>query len=195
MEDFFRDRALLRWDGMHLVLALTAIEAKIHEGLHSVEAVSDVVIGGRADVLEIGATIHWKGMSSRIQIELKEFRLRARRLGLRLGRIRLLRGVRVPRSLVEKLLTKYGRGKVRVFQGRGIVVVDLRKQLPPELELRLLSLQVTGRELHLWLGPGSLMDLPRHGKESGKLPAESPPRLQSRHRDAGSEKIDGQQRG
>ena len=163
MGDAFFDRALLRWDGIHLVLDIGAMELKVGQAIRSQEMISDIAVGGWADVLQLNATIHWKGMSSRVRLEIREIRLRSRRLGFRLGKLKVLQGVRVPRRLIENLLEKYGRGKLRVLPGHGIVVVDLREYLPPELDLRLLTLQVSGRKLHLWLGPGALLDLPARG--------------------------------
>lgn len=170
MAGVFDDSALLRWDGIHLVADLAALEFKVEEAVRSIEAVSDIRIDGYADVLALDATVHFKGLSSRVRIELKEIRLRARRLGFRLGKLKVLRGLRVPRSLVELILERVGRERIRVFKSQDIAVVDLRDYIPPEVDLRLLTLQVSGRHLHLWLGPGALIDLP-----SRKVPVRNLP--------------------
>lgn len=181
MADVLFDRALLRWDGMHLVLDLGSIETKIEEGIRPVEMVSDVTIGGWADVLQVNATIHWKGVSSRVRIEIREIRLRSRRLGFRLGKLKVLHGMRVPRRVIESLLERFGGSRLRVFSGHGIVVVDLREYLPPELDLRLLTLQVLGRSLHLWLGPGALLDLPDRGRKEEALLLEAKEKPENTH--------------
>jgi len=60
---------------------------------------------------------------------------------------------------------------VTVFPGQGIVVVDLRRWLPEELSLQVLTVQGTARTLSVWVGSGSLSDLPTRGPK--KLPADT----------------------
>lgn len=178
--DFF-DRALVRWDGFHVILDIGLLEAKAEAATRSVEMISDISIGGWADVLELNATVHWKNVSSRVRLEIREIRLKSRRVGFRLGKLKVLWGLRVPRRLIESVLERLGQERLRVLPGMGIVVVDLREYVPPELDLRLLTLQVTGRSLHLWMGPGVLRDIPgdagrgKHPRlEAGKIPKNLP---------------------
>ena len=69
-------------------------------------------------------------------------------------------------TTVEKLASPL----LRVFSGQGIVVVDLRRWLPDELVLDILTVQGTARTLHVWFGAGSLANLPGRGPRL--LPAE-----------------------
>jgi hypothetical protein len=86
-------------------------------------------------------------------------------------RLRALAGLPVPRTAVELALKAFDSSLLTVFSGQGIVVADLRKWLPEELTLEVLTVQGTTRSLHLWFGAGGLRDLP--GKGPRLLPAEA----------------------
>ncbi len=160
---------LVRWDGLHLVLHLPSVEALIRNLLQDVESLSDPRLSGGGDTIRLTATVRAKGLASRVVIELREVRVRMRRLGFRIGRLRVLRGVPVPRSLVESVLRRAAPDLVTVIRGSGIVVVDLRRWIPPELDLKVVALQVVGGRAHLWLGPGSMAVWP-----GGRRPALEP---------------------
>ena len=66
----------------------------------------------------------------------------------------------VPRGVLEILVRELAGDLVTVFRGSGILVVDLREWLPAELDLTVLTVQAMAAGLHLWLGPGSLRDVP-----------------------------------
>ena len=151
---------LVRWDGAHVVLNLGMVEEHLRHLLRPAEQLQDMRLNGLGNAVRIDATVVWKGLRARVGIELGEIRLKHRRLGLRLRRVRALGGVRVPRRAVEALLSRIDPGLVRVVQGQGIVIVDLDRWIPPELSLSVLTVQATERSLHLWLGPGDLRDLP-----------------------------------
>jgi len=174
MREFLEEQALLQWDGFHLAMNLGVLERKIQEALLGINMVSDVHLSGWADVVLLEATLHWKGLSTRVRIEIREIRLRFRRLGFRLGKMKILGGMRIPRSAIESIVEKAGGEFVRVFRGAGIVVVDLRDKIPPELELRLLTIQVSQRKLEIWLGPGLLHDIPAKHVSSGQLSSLEP---------------------
>jgi hypothetical protein len=151
---------LLRWDGMHLVLALSLVEERLNAYLADHPQLEQVRLEGAHDALRLTATVVWKGRRARVGLDLSEIRLRHRRLGFRLRRVRLLGGVPVPRAAVEALLESLRSPLLRVLRGHGIVVLDLGRWLPPELTLRVLTVQCTSSYLHLWLGPGELCDVP-----------------------------------
>jgi hypothetical protein len=152
---------LARWDGIHLVLDLPAVEAWLRRLLEGSESLSDLRLGGAGDTLTVRGTVRVKGVTSRVETDLREVRIRARRLGFRIGRMRVMAGLRVPRSLVEAALERVAPGMMTVVRGSGIVVLDLRRWIPPELDLRVVALQVLGDRVHLWFGPGSLTDWPQ----------------------------------
>lgn len=119
--------------------------------------------------MEASATAMWKGLETRVAVDLAELRLRHRRLGLRLRRPRVLGGVRLPVRAVEAMVESAQLDVVTVIRGQGIVILDLSRWMPPELTLTVITAQATGGQLHLWFGPGALDGLP--GGERRALPA------------------------
>jgi len=168
VNDFFAP-PLARWDGLHLVLDLTLVERHLHEFLSSNEQLRDLRLTGEGDALAAEITVLWKGVPARVGLELAEIRLRHRHLGLRMRRLRALGGIPVPRTAVELALRALDSPLLTVFPGQGIIVVDLRKWLPDEVSLEVLTVQGTARTLSVWFGPGSLSDLPGQGPK--RLPS------------------------
>jgi hypothetical protein len=109
-------------------------------------------------------TVVWKGVPARVGLEVAEIRLRHRHIGLRMRKIRALGGVPMPKTAVILALKALDNPLLSVFTGASIVVVDLRKWLPEELTLEVLTVQGTARSLHVWFGPGSLSNLPQKGQ-------------------------------
>ena len=92
---------LVRWDGAHLVLRLELVERRLAELLRPVaERVRDIRLEGEGDVVRVHATVVWKGRGARVAVDLGEVRLRHRRLGFRVGRVRVMGGVPLPRAAV-----------------------------------------------------------------------------------------------
>ncbi len=162
---------LVGWDGLHLTLDLVRVERHLNDWLSSSDTIGDLSLRGEGDALAVEATVTWKGIPARVGLELAEIRLRHRHLGFRMRRLRALGGVPVPRAAVELGLRSLESPLLKVFSGQGIVVVDLRKWLPEELHLRILTVQGTARRLAVWFGPGRLDDLPERGQR--RLPAET----------------------
>jgi hypothetical protein len=162
---------LARWDGLHLVLDLPLVERHLNDILARNERFRDLRLTGEGDALAAEITIMRKGIPARVGLELAEIRLRHRHLGLRMRRLRALGGIPVPRAAVELALRALDSPLVTVFPGQGIVVVDLRRWLPDEVSLQVLTVQGTARTLSVWFGPGGLSDLPGRGPK--RLPAET----------------------
>jgi hypothetical protein len=80
--------------------------------------------------------------------------------------------VPVPRAAVEAILRSLRTDLVRVIRGQRIVILDLHQWLPQEITLSILTVQVSERSLHLWLGPGDLWDVPRGQQPALPEPAE-----------------------
>jgi hypothetical protein len=99
-------------------------------------------------------------VKSRVAVEFAEIRLRHRHLGFRMRKLRVYGGVPVPRAAVEAILDGIDNELITVYRGQGIVVVDLRRWLPSELDLKIVTVQATEGALHLWFGAGGLRDLP-----------------------------------
>ncbi|MCD4749754.1 MAG: hypothetical protein K8R59_10310 [Thermoanaerobaculales bacterium] len=159
---------LVRWDGLHLVVHLPAVEELLREKLANVDVLTDPRLSGGGDVIQLTVSVRWKGVVSRVKVEVHEVRLRLRRFGFRLGRLRVLGGVPVPRRALELALRKAAPDLIQVIRGTGIVVVDLRKWIPQEVYLRVVAVQVIGRTIHFWLAPGSVTELPsRRGRFLG----------------------------
>lgn len=150
------------------MLDLQSVEERLRRRMTSSGHVDDLRLSGSGDVLRLEADVHWKAVVVQVELELGELRLRHRRLGLRILRLTALGGFPLPRRALEMILQRAAGDEVSVFPGDGIVVVDLRRWIPPELEVTVLTVQVTDRTLELWLGAGRLFDLPS---------AEPPPRL------------------
>jgi hypothetical protein len=151
---------LVRWDGVHLVLSLDLLEDHLRRRTAATEGIADLSLAGEGELIELSARLVWRKLRAPVRVELGEIRLKRRVLGFRLGRLRTAAGMPVPLAVVERLLHGLAPGAVTVLRTSRIVVVDLRRSLPPELDLSLLTVQVVGRQLHLWLGPGTLGDLP-----------------------------------
>ena len=154
---------LARWDGLHLVLDLVRVERHLNEYLMRNETLDDLRLRGAGDALTAEITVTWKGIPARVGMDIAEIRMRHRHIGFRMRRLRALGRIPVPRSAVELGLRSLESSLLKVFPGQGIVVVDLRQWLPPELDLRVLTVQGTARSLHLWFGPGGLSDIPARG--------------------------------
>ena len=162
---------LARWDGLHLTLDLVRVERHLNDLLSSSDAIGDLSLRGEGDALAVEATVTWKGIPARVGLELAEIRLRYRHLGFRMRKLRALGGIPVPRTAVELGLRSLESPLLKVFPGQGIVVVDLRKWLPEELDLQILTVQGVARRLAVWFGPGRLDELPSRGRR--RLPAET----------------------
>jgi hypothetical protein len=177
-------RALARWDGLHLVLDLVLVEEYLARWLDGVDRIEGPALAAAGDAVEVSAPVRWKGVRSRVAVELAELRLRHRHLGFRMRKLRVYGGVPVPRAAVEAILAGIDSDMVTVFRGQGIVVVDLRRWLPPELDLKIVTVQATGNALHLWFGAGGLVDLPGRRQAALAAGAEPSPALAE---DAGTE--------
>ncbi len=105
-------------------------------------------------------------------VDLTEIRLKQRFLGLRMRHPKVLGGMPVPRSVLELILKAADIEALTVF-GDGILVLDLRKWLPRELDLRILTIQATEQSAHVWFGAGGLQDLPAKRRQA--LPAQTSP--------------------
>jgi hypothetical protein len=153
-------RPLARWDGLHLVFDVGLLERHLRQRIAESEHVSDLSLGGEGDAVRLSADVIWKGLSTRVRVDVTEIRLKRRFLGFRLRRPKAFGGVPVPRGALELLIGDVFSELVVVFRGEGIVVVDLRRWIPYELDFSVLTVQATVGRLHVWLGPGSLSDLP-----------------------------------
>ncbi len=138
---------------------LDRVEAVIARRLEEIEQIESVRLAAAGDAVAVFVTVVWKGMRFRASAQIAEIRLRRRHLGFRLRRIRGL-GVRLPRAAVVAVLDALEDEIVTVFRRAGIVVVDLGRWIPPELDVTVATVQTFGRELHLWLGRGRLEHLP-----------------------------------
>ena len=154
---------LARWDGLHLVLDLEHLERLINRAIAGNDRIRDLRLLGAGDALQAETTVIWKGAAARVGLQLAEIRLHHRHLGFRMRRLRALGGVPVPRSAVELGLRALENPLLTVFQGDGIVVIDLRRWLPSEIDVKVITVQSTLRSLHIWFGPGRLSDLPGRG--------------------------------
>jgi len=151
---------LIRWDGLHLVLSLALVEERLNQLIRNVEALRDVRLEGAHDAVRLAATVVWKRRRTRVGLDMAEIRLRHRHLGFRMRRVRLLGGLPVPRRVVAAVLAQLRLDGLRVVPRQGIVVVNLGRWIPRELNLQVVTVQSTERYLHLWLGPGELRNLP-----------------------------------
>lgn len=168
-------RPLARWDGAHLVLDLGAVEGHLRRLIEDDDTVRNLDLSGAGDTVRLEADVTWKGLRARAAVELGELRLRHQRLGLRIRRIEVLGGFPLPRWAILKVVEARAGDRAVVRTDSGIVVIDLRSAIPEELELSVLTVQITERTVDVWIGPGSLRDLPRR----------DPPRLAATAGDGG----------
>jgi len=151
---------LVRWDDFHVVFDIPTIERILRQRLAEVQAVSSPDLDGRDDRLSLVLRVHWRSISMKVRVELREIRLRHRRLGFRLGHLRALGGLPVPKIAVLRTLQEMMPDRLTVLPGSDVVVVDLRTWIPPELSLRIVAVQVVGEALHVWFASGSVTDIP-----------------------------------
>ena len=168
MEPGNRPHVFARWDGVHLVFDLPTVEDLLRDRLTRSEHLLDLRLEGRGDVVRVVARVVWKRIVSPVSLELYEFRIRHRHLGLRMRRLRVLGGVPIPRGAVESIIASLDQELVQVVRGEGIIIVDLQRWLPDAVDLSLLTVQATEVCLHLWIGPGGLREVP--GRSRPQLP-------------------------
>jgi len=154
---------LVRWDDLHLVFDIPIIERMLRRRLVDVEALSAPDLDGRGDRLNLGLRVHWKGISMRVRVELREIRIRHRRLGFRVGRIKGPGGFPAPRIAVLRTLRAAAPELVTIIPGSDVVIIDLRSWIPPEVTVRVVAVQVVGEGLHIWMPSGSVVDIPHPG--------------------------------
>jgi len=172
-------RTLASWDGLHLILDLVLVEEQLDRILADVKQIEGLALAAAGDALNVSVTIRWKGVRSRVALELAELRLRHRHLGFRMRKLRVYGGLPVPRAAVEAILESIDNELITVFRGQGIVVIDLRRWLPSELDLNIVTVQATGSSIHIWFGAGGLRDLPGHGRPALGPGGTPPPALES----------------
>jgi hypothetical protein len=166
--------SLVRWDGVHLVFDLGLLERHLQRRVERSDRVDDLGLTGEGDAVCLSARVIWKGLRTHVAVNVEEIRLRRRHLGFRLRRARVLGGVPVPVGAVEILIRELADDVATVFRGEGIVVLDLRRWIPREIELSVLTVQATEGALHLWLGPGALRDLPGRSRPALTVGADYP---------------------
>lgn len=162
---------LLRWDGLHLVISLEALQVHLDRLMRRGDRITDLTLEGREDTVRVFATVSWKGLKGSASVDLTEIRMRRRFLGFRMRRLTVLGGLRIPRRAIEAAIRAADPNRITVFSGEGIVVIDLRSKLPAELDLTVLTVQATERSLHVWFGAGGLADIP--APRPAALPADT----------------------
>ncbi len=170
---------LVRWDDLHVVFDIPTVERILRLRLAEVDALSNPDLDGRDDKLGLVIRAHWKSVSMKVRVELKEIRLRHRRLGFRLGHLRALGGLPVPKIAVLRTLQEIMPDLVTILPGSDVIVVDLRTWIPPEVQLRIVAVQVVGEALHVWLASGWVTDIPLPQNQQlspGNPPKSLPPR-------------------
>ncbi|MCP4899190.1 MAG: hypothetical protein GY906_19670 [bacterium] len=155
------DRSLVRWDGLHLVIDVPMLEGHLGRWLAGIEQLESLRLGGTGDTLHVTAVVLWKGLKVGVECDIGEVRLKNRHLGFRLRRVSAAGAIRAPLRLIETLLSSLENELLTIVKGQGIILVDLRQWLAPELQLSILTVQVVGPSIHIWIGPGSLSDLPQ----------------------------------
>ncbi len=151
---------LLRWDGLHLVLNLEMLVRYLRVYATSLENVQELSLEGEGDAIRIRAKAVYKGVGTRVRIDVAEIRLKHRHLGFRLRHPRALGGMPLPRLMIEQALKTIGVDGLTVVAGEGIVIVDLRRWIPEQVSISIRTVQATERCIHIWLGPGIVDDLP-----------------------------------
>lgn len=151
---------LLRWDGLHIVLNLEMLERYLRVHVTALENVRELALEGEGDAIRVRAEVVYKGMATTVAVDLAEIRLKHRRCGFRVRRPRALGGMPLPRRAVVKALAMLDLKELTVVPGHGIVIVDLRRWIPPQVDVSVRTVQATDRFVHIWLGPGAVRDLP-----------------------------------
>lgn len=153
-------RPLLRWDGTHLVAGLASVNRLIQRAVADSQRLRSLAISGDGDRLRLTARVEVAGLEPEVVVDLREVRFRHGCLGFRITRLAALGGLRLPRAVIEEALERSLPEGVTAYRSGGIVVLDLSRWMPPELDLRILAMQVVADTLQAWVGPGSLTSLP-----------------------------------
>lgn len=150
-------RPVVSWDGFTLRVDLDMVEILAARELRNQDApVRWLQMGGAGDVVRIDVELTLKGFPARAAVELEEIRLYRGFLGCKVRSLRGPMNVPLPLSLAAWLISRAGQPDIRLDTEDGILLADLRRHLPPILDVHLASVQVSGRELRLSMGAGRL---------------------------------------
>ena len=149
-------RALLSWDRFALRIDLDALQTVVNQQLEGRSLpVRRADISGRGDELDARVDLAWKGLPARVSVRVAEVRFRRRFLGCRILAVHGPVGIPVPLALLAPMIARFGPSTVHFDASDGILIVDLRGQVPPGVELQVSGVRCRGRQLELELAPGS----------------------------------------
>ena len=150
-------RPLVLWDGFGLRCDLDLLERLANRELpRRVAQLREVRIGGAGATLEVRVRAAWQGLPAQLVAAVSDLQLHRRFLGCRVVSLHGPLGIPVPISLVAAAVRRFGREVASLDPVDGILLVDLRRYIPGEVQLGIRSAIVSGRVLEIELSPGSL---------------------------------------
>lgn len=160
-------RPLLTWEEFCLRIDLDILELWLNrEVAGRVEALRELRFAGDGETLEVEAKVAVEGFPARVSVRLAELRVYRAMLGGRVCAVRGPLGIRVPISLVATLLRRHAARWARLDVEDQILLIDLRRWLPPALHLHVQDVRCSGRWLEIALAPGSFAMAQGHGGET-----------------------------
>lgn len=149
-------RSLLSWDRFVLRLDLDMLQTVVNQQLEARSLpVSRAEISGHGDELHARLVLSLKGLPARVAVRLAEVRLRRRFLGCRILAVHGPAGIPVPLALLGPAIARFGPSFVHFDASDGVLVVDLRAQVPPGVDCQVSGVRCRGRQLEVELAPGS----------------------------------------
>jgi hypothetical protein len=161
-------RPLLTWEEFCLRIDLDMLELWLNrEVAGSIGALRELRVGGAGDEVVIEATVAVEGFPASVAVRLSELRVYKGMLGCLVRGVSGPLGIPLPLALAASLLRRHAARWARLDTDDRILLVDLRRWLPPSLHLHVQDARCAGRWLELDLAPGSFALL--HGRASGPL--------------------------
>ncbi|HPC83707.1 MAG TPA: hypothetical protein P5234_09865 [Thermoanaerobaculaceae bacterium] len=150
-------RSLLHWDGFTIRLDLDVIEVVVRRVLAQKAPWLELVrLGGEGNGLEVEVASRWQVFRFAGTVRLSELRLHRRFLGCRIEAVRGPLSLPLPLGLAAALLRTHAGPLVRLDPEDRILLVDLRRYLPAEVEVRIADVRCRERWLEVDVAPGSV---------------------------------------
>ncbi len=150
-------RPLVKWDGFALRVDLDMVELVANRNLAGrVPALRRVRVSGEDEQLEVHLEAAWKGLPAEVTARISELRLRRRFFGCRVDSLHGPFGIPLPVSLAGMVARRLAPELLRFDPEDRILLLDLRRNLPEGLEVRISDVRCEGRWLTVEFAGGSV---------------------------------------
>ncbi len=143
----------VRWEGLVVSLDATTLNTLIRNAVRRVEEVEEFLLepeNGR-----LGLTIRVKkGITFRFRSHLKALRFKDGFLGFTIADASIFGVLPIPNWVIQRIVDRALRDRAIFYPEDRVLVIDLRRLLPPELSLEVSEVVCELGELKLLFGPG-----------------------------------------